>query len=127
VQKITVTTEDSYDKAPISAAKQRMGFPPNFVHSLDASHMILTSLRCRDAGITFASVHDSFWTHAADTDIMNTFIREEFYSMYQEPILERLRDSLVMSLGSEGHKIPPLPKQGTLDLKCVLDSPYFFD
>ena len=127
VQKITVTTEDSYDKAPISAAKQRMGFPPNFVHSLDASHMILTSLRCRNAGITFASVHDSFWTHAADTDIMNTFIREEFYSMYQEPILERLRDSLVMSLGSEGHKIPPLPKQGTLDLKCVLDSPYFFD
>ena len=51
--------------------KQKGGFPPNFVHSLDSCHMMLTSLFCQKQGITFASVHDSFWTHAADVDVMN--------------------------------------------------------
>lgn len=45
--------------------KQKNGFAPNFIHSLDASHMMLTSLYCQHAGITFASVHDCFWTHAS--------------------------------------------------------------
>ena len=127
MQKITLSNEINYDNAPVSAAKQRMGFPPNFIHSLDASHMILTALECKKAGIAFASVHDSFWTHAADVDTMNQVIRQEFHKMYEQPILERLRNSLVFSLGVDGKNIPPLPQQGDLDLKCVLESPYFFD
>ena len=127
VQKITITDDAGYDRAPISPAKQRLGFPPNFVHSLDASHMIMTAKGCEKAGLTFAAVHDSYWTHACDVDTMNRIIREEFYKMYSEPILERLRNSLVTRLGEQGDKIPPLPKQGDLDLKCVLESPFFFD
>jgi DNA-directed RNA polymerase len=89
--------------------------------------MIMTAAKCQEAGITFAAVHDSYWTHAADVDTMNRIIREEFLAMYSQPILERLREAIVMSLGAEGHRIPPLPPQGDLDLKCVLNSPYFFD
>lgn len=126
LQKITIMSDQDYDTAPVSGAKQRMGFPPNFIHSLDASHMILTSLKCKEAGIAFAAVHDSFWTHAADVDVMNSHIRQEFFAMYQQPILERLRASIVLQLGAEGKHVPPLPKQGDLDLKCVLNSPYFF-
>lgn len=51
--------------------KQKNAFPPNFIHSLDSSHMMLTSLYCEQAGITFMSVHDCFWTHACSVDIMN--------------------------------------------------------
>ena len=127
VQKLTVVSEADADHAPLSAAKQRMGFPPNFIHSLDASHMMLTALECQKAGLTFAAVHDSFWTHAADVDSMNKAIRDQFLQMYSQPILERLRDSIVVHLGAQGNKIPPLPKQGDLDLTHVLDSPYFFD
>jgi DNA-directed RNA polymerase len=127
VQKITITNEEEYDRAPISSAKQRLGFPPNFVHSLDASHMIMTAKACEEAGLTFAAVHDSYWTHACDVDTMNRIIREQFYKMYSEPILERLRDSLVTRLGEYGDQIPPLPAQGDLDLRCVLESPFFFD
>jgi DNA-directed RNA polymerase len=127
LQKITLSNEANYDQAPVSAPKQRMGFPPNFIHSLDASHMMLTALECEKSGITFASVHDSYWTHAADVDTMNTHIRQEFYKMYDQPILEKLRYALVFSMGVDGDKIPPLPQQGDLDLKCVLNSPYFFD
>lgn len=127
LQKITLMDESLYDVAPVSKIKQRLGFPPNFIHSLDASHMILTSLKCKEAGIAFASVHDSYWTHACDVDTMGTILREEFFRMYQEPILTRLRDSVVLGLGAYGSSVPPLPDQGDLDLKCVLDSPYFFD
>ena len=51
--------------------KQKNAFPPNFVHSLDSSHMMLTSLHCEHAGLTFMSVHDCFWTHACTVATMN--------------------------------------------------------
>lgn len=34
--------------------RQRSAFPPNFVHSLDSSHMMMTALACKDAGLLFA-------------------------------------------------------------------------
>jgi len=30
----------------VNPAKQVTAFPPNFVHSLDATHMMLTALQC---------------------------------------------------------------------------------
>lgn len=51
--------------------KQKNAFPPNFIHSLDSSHMMLTSLHCEQIGISFMSVHDCFWTHPCTVDIMN--------------------------------------------------------
>ncbi|KAK1805942.1 hypothetical protein P4O66_012981 [Electrophorus voltai] len=51
--------------------KQKNAFPPNFIHSLDSTHMMLTALHCYSTGLTFVSVHDCFWTHAVDVDVMN--------------------------------------------------------
>lgn len=48
-----------------AVGKQGSAFPPNFVHSLDSAHMMMTANACRRDGVTFASVHDSYWTHAA--------------------------------------------------------------
>lgn len=53
-------------------------FPPNFVHSLDSTHMMLTSLYCRKRGITFAAIHDCYWTHACDVDEMNKVNKRNF-------------------------------------------------
>lgn len=54
--------------------KQKNAFPPNFIHSLDSSHMMLTSLYCERAGITYVSVHDCFWTHPNTVEIMGKVI-----------------------------------------------------
>lgn len=54
--------------------KQKNAFPPNFIHSLDSSHMMLTSLHCERAGITYVSVHDCFWTHPNSVEIMGKVI-----------------------------------------------------
>ncbi|GFZ06776.1 DNA/RNA polymerases superfamily protein [Actinidia rufa] len=65
----------------VEVRKQRTAFPPNFVHSLDGSHMMMTAVACRDAGLRFAGVHDSFWTHGCDVDRMNSILREKFVEL----------------------------------------------
>ncbi|PHH74384.1 hypothetical protein CDD82_4958 [Ophiocordyceps australis] len=76
----------------IDRRKQLQGFPPNFIHSLDASHMLLSALKCDELGLTFAAVHDSFWTHAADIDVMNAVLREAFINIHQDDVVGRLAD-----------------------------------
>ena len=67
-----VTSKTLFDHTQVPhLTKQKGGFPPNFVHSLDSCHMMLTALRCRNAQMTFSSVHDSFWTHACDIEKLN--------------------------------------------------------
>lgn len=127
----------------VNLNKQRNAFAPNFIHSLDASHMLLTAKRMREFNLTFASVHDSFWTHACDVKTMNQVCREEFVNLHSLPILENLHSSLVEKHGGQkmisgpyivqGTKesrkhviIDNLPKKGNLDIKEVLDSTYFF-
>lgn len=83
---------DLYEKPNVM--KQKNAFPPNFIHSLDSSHMMLTSLNCERAGLTFMSVHDCFWTHANTVPEMNRICREQFISLHSEPILEDLAEFL---------------------------------
>ena len=122
MQTITLAVED--EALPVSTNKQRSAFPPNYVHSLDATHMLMTCLRMKDAGLTFASVHDSFWTHAADVPQMSSILRECFVELYSQPVLHDLRDSLVIRYPSI--EFPPVPTGGKLDLNLVKESKYFF-
>ncbi len=66
----SVVVAKQVEDLPVNRTKQKSAFPPNFVHSLDATHMLLTSLRMKEAGLSFVSVHDSYWTHACDVDDM---------------------------------------------------------
>lgn len=77
---------------PVSKRKQLQAFPPNFIHSLDATHMLLSALKCRELGLTFASIHDSFWTHACDVGRMSVALRDAFVEMHKDNIIGRLRE-----------------------------------
>ncbi|KAF1869267.1 hypothetical protein Lal_00020944 [Lupinus albus] len=109
----------------VMVKRQRTAFPPNFVHSLDGSHMMMTALACKRAGLNFAGVHDSYWTHACDVDEMNRILREKFVELYEAPILENLLESFEKSFDTL--KFPALPERGDFDLREVLESPYFFN
>ncbi|VFQ79556.1 unnamed protein product [Cuscuta campestris] len=109
----------------IMVKRQRTAFPPNFVHSLDGSHMMMTAVACKRAGLRFAGVHDSYWTHACDVDEMSKILREKFVELYEKPILEDLLESFQQSFPTLS--FPPLPERGDFDLKDVLGSPYFFN
>lgn len=86
----TVFIEDPEASRPVNALKQSTAFPPNFIHSLDATHMLMSALACHEKGMTFASVHDSYWTHACDVDEMNKVIRDQFIELHSQPIMQNL-------------------------------------
>ncbi|KAJ2699031.1 DNA-directed RNA polymerase, partial [Coemansia spiralis] len=89
---------------PVNSQKQKTAFPPNFVHSLDASHMVLSAIECRIAGLVFASVHDSYWTHACDVDRMNDILRDQFVTLHEMPIMANLKAEFEQRYSS--HKMP---------------------
>uniref|UniRef100_A0A8C5ZEX8 DNA-directed RNA polymerase n=1 Tax=Marmota marmota marmota TaxID=9994 RepID=A0A8C5ZEX8_MARMA len=118
--------------------KQKNGFPPNFIHSLDSTHMMLTALHCYRKGLTFVSVHDCFWTHAADVPVMNQVCREQFVRLHSQPILQDLSQFLVKRFCSSPslsqrvlttkllETLLSVPKTGAFDLEQVKHSTYFF-
>lgn len=85
-----ISISEPHRSNPVSKRKQLQGFPPNFIHSLDATHMLLSALKCDEQGLTFAAVHDSFWTHAADVDSMNIVLRDAFIRIHNENVIGRL-------------------------------------
>lgn len=122
LQSITLAVND--DALPVYGQKQRSAFPPNFVHSLDASHMLMTALKMKEKNITFAAVHDSYWTHPCHIEEMGESLRECFVELYEQPILEALRDSLTMRYPDV--EFPLVPARGSLDVSLVRKSQYFF-
>ncbi|CAK1555600.1 unnamed protein product [Leptosia nina] len=123
--------------------KQRNAFPPNFIHSLDSSHMMLTGLYCEANAVTFVSVHDCFWTHPNTVDQMNKICREQFVALHSQPILENLSDFMVKrysypekdlnddSAPAANRKrvnslLKKVPEKGDFDIKSVSRSVYFF-
>lgn len=102
----------------------RNGIAPNFVHSLDASHMQFVASAAKDAGIhSVAMIHDDFGCHARFAEKFATIIRETFVKMYlADDWMERFAEFY----RAKGIELPPMPKKGKLDITVVLSSKYFF-
>jgi len=109
----------------IDSRRQASGISPNWVHSLDASHLMKTITACHEQGIrSFSMIHDSYGTHAGNAWAMARTLREKFVQMYSEvDTLARFKDELEQQTAVE---LLPLPPKGNLDLNVVLDSPFFF-
>jgi len=135
-----------------NSMKQRNAFPPNYIHSLDSTHMMLTALHCQHRGLTYAAVHDSFWTHPSTVADMNKICREQFVGLHSQPLLKELSRFFVdyylrgeyKELRSRNFKtekeflarlgelnmikehFESLPHLGDFDLRSVQKSAYFF-
>ncbi|RKP13775.1 hypothetical protein BJ684DRAFT_1797, partial [Piptocephalis cylindrospora] len=99
-----VTINDPDVATQVNVQRQRTAFPPNYIHSLDATHMLLSAVACRQRDLTFAAVHDSYWTHAADIDTLNAILREQFIHMHSQPLMENLYKEFVERY--QGYKVP---------------------
>ncbi|WWC67681.1 uncharacterized protein I206_101593 [Kwoniella pini CBS 10737] len=100
----TVYISDPNAPSEVSPQKQATAFPPNFIHSLDATHMLLTALKCRQNDIAFASVHDSYWTHASTVEPMSDMIRDTFIHLHSQDLVGELRQEFIERYGD--HRIP---------------------
>jgi DNA-directed RNA polymerase len=100
--------------------KHKNGLSPNFVHSMDASHLALTVQACEKAGIdSLAMIHDDYGTHAADAQQLFGIIRDTFVRMYET------NDPLNW-FRAHYDGLPAVPESGDLDIGQVRKSPYFF-
>jgi DNA-directed RNA polymerase len=116
--------EDARGYDPSKAAS---GLAPNFVHSMDASALILTVLGCLEHGMdSFGMVHDSFACHCTDMPTLNKVLRDAFVTMYTDHDVLAEFEAQVREVLPADTKLPPRPSMGTLDLQCVKESPYFF-
>jgi DNA-directed RNA polymerase len=106
----------------VAERDMELGIAATFVHSMDAAHLMLTMTAATEQGIeSFAVVHDCFGTVAADAPKLWRILREEFIRMYQVDVLAELRRH-----NAEWLEIPELPAKGTLDIRGVLNSEFFF-
>lgn len=91
---LQLITLNDHETTKIDKRRQITGIAPNFIHSLDAMHLMMTCLQSKAEGITFAGVHDSFWTHPSDVNKLYTIIRQEFVRLYQSEIIENFQMDL---------------------------------
>lgn len=115
--------------------------------------MMLTSLHCQRRGVTFAAVHDSYWTHACTVAEMNKICREQFVALHSQPLLKNLSKFFIRRyIDSEENELrkvdstllaqpvkmrlaelarmrshfESIPKLGEFNLNDILRSKYFF-
>lgn len=117
------------DTDKLHTNKMSNGIAPNYIHSMDASHLILTTLCMSAKGVkNFSMIHDSYGTLATDVDTMQSCIRETFYKMYtDENLLEKFFNDVTKDLPEDlVAELPPMPAMGNLDMESVLGADYFF-
>ncbi|XP_040322574.1 DNA-directed RNA polymerase, mitochondrial-like isoform X1 [Herpailurus yagouaroundi] len=72
----------------------------------------------RRKGLTFVSVHDCFWTHAADVEVMNQVCREQFVRLHSQPILHNLSRFLMKRFCSGSRFSAPSPSAAGTTPPC---------
>lgn len=123
IRKLTLSVE----QPQMDPRRQVNGISPNWVHSLDAAHLQLSVALAVDNGITaFSMVHDSYGTHAANTDLFAACLREAFVGMYEaNDVVAQFAEEAQLQLSTD-QEMPSLPHRGELDLSGVLESDFFF-
>jgi len=120
----------------ISKKDQTKGIAPNFIHSLDATHLYLTILNAFKNGIdSFATVHDSFATHASKVELLSKILKDEFIELAKYGVLKHFQDEITKEYNLE---ISPKKRKGFIqdianlfvdndfDIEKIKESKYFF-
>lgn len=69
------------DGLPVQRQRQKSAFPPNFIHSIDSSHMMMTAIECAKEGPNPS--HPVL--HSADTApiaLCATYVHSSHHSIY---------------------------------------------
>ncbi len=129
------------DTVGIDANRQKGTIAPNFIHSLDAAHMMRSVCQLRQQhGLTsFAVIHDSYAVHACDIPVMLDVLRAEFVRIHSKPLLEEFLDEQLAAVAERrgpaaatlaqrlhGRLRAACPPPGAWDMREVLHARYMF-
>ena len=106
------------DNKPVAdKQKYASGISPNYIHSMDASHMALVIY---DWDHDFGAVHDSFSTHPNYVEDLLISTKDKFVDMYnQDNFFSKIEKTFKVTM-------PEQPALGNLNIQEVYDSDYFF-
>ena len=116
--------QDVADDESLDANGQKNGIAPNFIHSLDSTHLMMV---VNEAGLSnYTTIHDSFGTSLGEARHLQVVIREQLYKLYTEhsPI-EEFKKYVEVMTGEDLSDIPEPPKGG-LKLENILTSTFIF-
>ena len=116
VQKLKLDDYDCYGDP--KASRQRSGIAPNFVHSIDSTHMVMT-INMTDFSC-YAMIHDDYGTHAGNTEQLFQTIRKSFHKLYTT------HDPLTEWAEQTDADISKMPAKGTYDIDNITKAQYFF-
>lgn len=116
------------DGTKLSKRSQMNGVAPNFIHSLDASHLMAVAEAAKKEGVNhLAVIHDSFGAHAADSGRLARLLRETFVAQYTPDVLKGFYEELKQQLPEDlAEALPKPPGFGDFCLSDVLQSDYVF-
>ena len=104
---------------------QKSSISAHFIHSLDASAMMLCVNEALSQGVSsFRMIHDGFATVPSDMEVLSQRIRSSFSKMYTEQNV--LKCFTEEALGPEHPLMASLPSQSDLDLARLSSASYFF-
>jgi DNA-directed RNA polymerase len=106
---------ENWDQSVLDKDSQRLGASPNIVHSLDATHMMMTIDQC---GFNIAPIHDSWGCVAGNMSTLFATVRSTFVQLYGEDPLHSILTQLDC-LDLE-------PERGSLDVAEILNSDFAF-
>ncbi len=110
----------------IDDKKHNQGFSPNYIHSLDATHLMMSVLGLKVEGIgDIVTVHDSFATHANEVDMLSKILRKSFVELHKKEVLEELTAFFEEQFLVAKKEVPYVDKEG-FDLDKIMESEYFF-
>ena len=112
-----------YETDKIHKLRAVQGSSPNFVHSLDASHLSLTVLACAEEKIRdIMTIHDCFAVHAYHAPQLSYQLRKQFVNLHTPNLLNDLK----LQLERYGPSLDETPERGSLNLNEVYTSNYLF-
>ena len=114
----------------IDESEHKKGIAPNYIHSLDATHLYLTINSLANKGISnFLTIHDSFGTLPNDVEILSDTLKEEFVKLYSNNVLEDLIEFVErrfnLKLNNKKYNVPYIDPD-RFNLEDIKKSPYFF-
>jgi DNA-directed RNA polymerase len=117
------------EESDINKDKAANGVAPNFVHALDAAHLLLVARAAVREGITsIATVHDSFGCLPSRAKRFNAIIREQFAEMYEthDVLAEVLQQAKCDLTDANWDKLPDGMEFGNLNIKDILNADFAF-
>ena len=96
--------EDTKDPA-LNLAVQAI--PPNYIHSIDAAHLMKTVNAMAEQGVpSFSMIHDSYGCHCSFVPTMRKALTETFYEIHKQPLLQKFKEDIEDVVGPIGRRLP---------------------